>query len=527
MHAIFLNSDPANLPFFTRTIGPYKIAHFLRKHDYNVQVIDFISKFNENELYDMITKFITSETLVIGLSMTFMAGVRYPWPKYVHPKTGVVTEGHTRRIPYGVFMALFRIKQKYKKIRFVSGGYMSDRMPDYGIFHDTCMTYTGSNEDLMLEYINNLKDPTINMKPMGQLRLPSMINNEKRARMIYDSPRNVTYNIETDDFKWSKNDCILPGEPLPMDIARGCIFACRFCQYPHLGKTKFDYIRGMSYIEEEMLYNYNTFGTSTYYMLDDTFNDSEYKMQEFYNMTQRLPFKVSYISYLRADLIHRFPNMAHLLKESGLIGAYHGLESLHPYASNLVGKGWSGKKARDYIPKLFHDTWKGEVPQTLSFIVGLPKETKEDVLSTRDWFVQNKLHNAHFKALGLFGNNNPNKLYTIESEFDKNSEKYGFWFEDGTGSYEGRQIWKNETWTQPQAAVFAKNLNTELRSVCKAGIWMIPSLEWSAGWSREKIMTQPWGALLEVEEMEDGKWVPTSESVTGKYKEYYDKVMAL
>ena len=56
---------------------------------------------------------------------------------------------------------------------------------------------------------------------------------------------------------------------------------------------------------------------------------------------------------------------------------------------------------------------------------------------------------------------------------------------------------------------------------------MIPSLEWSAGWSREKIMTQPWGALLEVEEMEDGKWVPTSESVTGKYKEYYDKVMAL
>lgn len=526
MHAIFLNSDPANLPFFTRTIGPYKIAHFLRKHDLKVQVIDFISKFNENELYKMVSKFITKETLVIGVSMTFMAGMRYPWPKYTNPKTGEVTEGHTRRMPYAVFITLYRLKRKYPHIKFVSGGYMSDRMPDYGIFNDTCMSYTGSNEDLMLEYIKNLQDPS-NPKPLGQLRMPLLANNEKRARMIYDAPRNVTYNIETDDFKWAPNDCILQEEPLPLDVARGCIFACKFCQYPHLGKSKFDYIRGMSYLEEEMIHNYNNYGTTTYYMLDDTFNDSEFKMQEFYNMTQRLPFKINFTAYLRADLIHRFPDMAHLLQDSGLIGAYHGLESLNPYASNLVGKAWSGKKAKEFIPKLFHDTWKGKIPQTLSFIVGLPKESKADILDTRAWFVQNKLHNCHFKALGLFGNKNPNKLYTIESEFDKNSEQYGFWFEEGTGPYEGREIWRNETWTQPEAGSFARMLNTELRDICKPGIWMIPALEWSGGWTREDIMTKNWGSLLEVEEMEDGRWNPTSETVTGKYKEYFDKIMAL
>ena len=515
MDAIFLNSDPANLPFFTRTIGPYKIAHFLRKHGFDVQVIDFITKFSEKELYSMIKKFVTPKTLMIGLSMTFLTGVRYPWPN-----------DETRRIPYPLWRALIRIKKEHPNVKFISGGYMSERMPDYNIFDATIMSYTGSNEDIMLEYLLNLKD-TNNPKPIGQLRIPSMKNNEKRARMIFDTPRNVTYNIEKDDFKWSLNDCILDGEPLPMDVARGCIFACRFCQYPHLGKGKLDYIRGMSFIEEEMIHNYNNFGTTTYYMLDDTFNDTEFKMREFYNMTQRLPFKINFIAYLRADLIHRFPDMAHLLKDSGLLGAYHGLESLHPYASNLVGKAWSGKHAREFIPKLFHDIWKGEIPQTLSFIVGFPKETPDYIQSTKDWFKDNKLHNCHFKGLGLFGKENDNKLYTIESEFDKNYDKYGFWFEDGVGAYEGRQIWKNETWSQPQAAVLAKNLNLELREICKPGIWMIPALEWAAGWSRQDILTTPWGKLLEVEEMENDRWKPTGETVTGKYKEYYDKIMAL
>ena len=514
MDVILLNSDPSNVPGFTRTIGPYKLAHYLRKHGYDVQMVDFVTRFDEDELYAMITKFITPKTLAIALSMTFLVGLRYPWPN-----------DETRRIPFPLWTVLRRIRKENPEIKFISGGYMSERMPDYGIFDATIMSYLGSNEDIMLEYLNNLRG--VGPKPIGRLIMPSMRNHENRVRMYFDTPRNTTYNIEKDDFKWALNDCILPGEPLPLDVARGCIFACRFCQYPHLGKGKLDYIRGMNFIEEEMRSNYEKFGTTTYYMLDDTFNDTEFKMQEFYNMTQRLPFKINFVAYLRADLIHRFPNMAHLLKESGLIGAYHGLESLHPYASNLVGKAWSGKSAREFIPKLFHDTWKGEVPQTLSFIVGFPKETPDSILSTRDWFIDNKLHNCHFKGLGLFGRQD-NKLYTVESEFDKNYEKYGFWFEEGTGKNEGRQLWRNETWAQVDAAKMAHRMNLEVKEHCKAGIWMIPGLMWSNGWSKEKVLTEPWGNLLKTEELEVlPERKELDENAVKKYEEYYAMIMAL
>ena len=515
MDVILLNSDPPALPGFTRTIGPYKIGHFLRKNGYDVQMIDFITRFTEEELYSMITKFITPKTLLIGMSMTFMTGLLYKWPN-----------GITRRIPYALWATLKKIKKENPNIKFVSGGYMSDRMPDYGIFDATIMSYTGSNEDIMLEYLNNLRG--VGPKPIGRLVMPSMQNQEKRVRMMYDTPRTTTYNIEKDDFQWVLNDCILPGEPLPLDVARGCIFACKFCQYPHLGKGKLDYIRGMNYIEEEMRSNYEKFGTTTYYMLDDTFNDTEFKMQEFYNMTQRLPFKVHFVAYLRADLLQRFPKVPYLLKEAGLIGAYHGLESLHPYASNLVGKGWSGKSAKEYIPELFHEIWEGKIPQTLSFIVGFPKETLKDVFNTRDWFIDNQLHNTHFKALGLWGSDSNTKLYTVESEFDKNYEKYGFWFEEGQGLRYKRKMWRNETWGEMNAIATAKQINRELKNIAKPGSWMVPGLLWSENWTMDRILTESWGNLLKSESLEVMPDRKDYDVVAmQKYRQYYNMIMAL
>jgi len=169
--------------------------------------------------------------------------------------------------------------------------------------------------------------------------------------------------------------------------------------------------------------------------------------------------------------------MPHLLAESGLVGAMFGLESLHPYASNLVGKGWSGRKAREYIPYLCHDVWKGQIVQQLSMIVGLPQETKEDLLSTFDWFKQNKLHNADAKQLKIF--KNPGSM---ASEFEKNPEKYGFTFD-----HKGR--WVNETWTSMEAYSFSENeLQPKYKEIQISGCWFVP-LALGLGYSREKILT--------------------------------------
>jgi hypothetical protein len=457
--------------WFERYIGPYKIAHWIRKHGYQAQVIDYIDKASEDDLYNITTRFITETTKILAVSTTFLSTVPFMWE-----------DGSLRLFPEHAISVLKRIKDKHPNIKFVLGGYMSDKYSDYGIFDVSIMSYTSATEDIFLEYLNHLNkgDPL----PKGEIIFPLYAKDCRR--MHFNRANNPVYNIEIDDFRFIKEDFILDKEPLPMDISRGCIFACRFCQYPHLGKKKLDYIRGMNYIEEEMLYNYENFGTTSYYVLDDTFNDTEFKMQEFYNMSQRLPFNLSYSAYVRADLVHRFPNTAHLLKQSGLTGVFHGIESLHPEASKLVGKAWSGKHGKEFLPKLYHDIWNGEVAQHLSFITGITGDTKENIQDTIKWFIDNDLPSIKFQALGLFGNDDSNSRKTIQSEFDRNVEKYGYTVLKG--GTRGRIDWKNDNWTNHTAINEATKAMENLMPYQKHAGWGVQPLMWY-GISRETIAT--------------------------------------
>jgi hypothetical protein len=496
---IFWNGGIAWKAIMSRYIGPYKVAHWLRKHGYDCQVIDHITTMTEDQLYRATTKFITNKTLAIGISSTFLTNA-----VYTH------SNGKKNRIPENALNVLKRIRSEYPDVKVIIGGYMSDRVPGWGVMDVTVMSYTGASEDIFLEYIDHLRNGS--EPPIGEFQ-PVWGNT---TRMIYDRARNPKYNIETDDFRFVPQDVILRGEVLPLDVSRGCIFACKFCQFPHLGKKKLDYVRHSSMLEDEIRYNQETFGSTRYYVLDDTFNDTEWKMREFYDLTQRLDFKIDYVAYLRADLINRFPDTAHMLKESGLFGGFHGIETLHPSASKLVGKGWSGTHAREYIPKLYHEIWKGEVAQHLSFIVGLPGETEEDVHKTYHWFVENKLHSCDFKSLGLFGPGNSGR-YTIQSEFDKNAEKYGFTFVDDTSIDGGQRRWKNDQWTVESAVRVSSTLNKLVKPITKLGMWGAIPMLWY-GWSRQDLLTLPVNKL---------PWKSASERTQLMYQIYYNNLMNL
>lgn len=485
----------------SRYVGPYKIAHWLRKHGHTCQVIDFVDDLSKEQLYKATRKFINAETKVLAISMTFISNNVYKWES-----------GNPARIPEHCVRVIRAIKRKFPEIRVVIGGYMSDRVSGWNVVDASIMSYTEASEDVFLEYLEHLQG--LRPPPLGRLVFPPW-GKENWYRMHYDTARHKKYNIEVDDFKFIKEDCILPGEPLPLDVSRGCIFACRFCQYPHLGKKKLDYIRGMEYIEAELRNNYEQWGTTYYYILDDTFNDTEIKLQAFYDMTQRLPFKISYSAYLRADLIYRFPNMAYLLQESGLFGAYHGIETFHPSASKLVGKGWSGTHAKEYIPELFHNIWKGQVPMHTNFLVGVTGDTVENVMDTGKWFIDNKLHSIQFNMLGLFGPGNTKSRYTVQSEFDKNAEKYGFTFT--SDETEGYRQWKNDNWTSKSASRTADQVTEMIRPYKKINTWAVQSLLWY-GKSREYLLTTP---------HVDMPWLEFRDESQKRYQQYYDLLMAL
>lgn len=511
MDIIFWNSlrgtfgDKLSTP--SRYIGPYKLKYWLEKHGYSGQVIDYVTYLSQEQLYTATKKFISEETAVIAISTTFIIKDLEKW-----------SDGSFNMFPENICNVAMQLKKEFPKLKIILGGYGSEHF--YGIphFDAVVMSYTEACEDILLEYMDYIK---LKKQPPFSKLLTSFINVPNgKSRMFYFQAREKKYNIEHDDFKWDIKDNILNGETLPLDISRGCIFACRFCSYPHIGKTKTDYIRGMEYVEQELLDNYNKFGTTNYMILDDTFNESQEKMRAFLNMTDRLPFKINYSAYIRVDLIARMPDTAYMLRDSGLWGAFHGIESMHPHGSKILGKGWNGTaEAKIFIPKLYHDMWNSKVPQLLNYMLGMPKEDLNDVFNTLHWFKDNNLYSIAYEPLYLKNPNISQSRVTITSEFDRNSEKYGFNFYEDQSEWKNGFSWYNETWNPKIlfdgiGEIYKFIDDNKLR---KVSIWNLGNMQ-LLGYDKQSLLTTYKGDY-DVEEH--------NRRVTNMIQEYFEKLIKI
>jgi hypothetical protein len=450
-----------NPKFVFRAIGPYQLAWWLRTKGYECQVIDMVHTMSVNELVSYTEKFISSNTLCIGVSSTFFsnfdnAAKRHAW---------------LRRIPAMYVEAIKIIRQRHPNIKIALGGGLCDLLypEELSIFD---VTIIGDAEDSFLEVLEEWRKG----------RKFVFAAESRGGKPYITTAKEKHFNIEECSHKFAEQDCIIDGEALPIEISRGCIFRCKFCQYPNIGKTKFDYLRREELIKEEMDHNYKNFKTTNYYILDDTFNDSDHKMQMWKRIVDGLGYKINYTGYLRADLLQRRPEHIELLKNTGLMSAFFGIESFHPDASRLVGKAWSGKGGKDFILNL-KDLWKDDITMHLSMIVGLPPETEADYDNSHKWCVDNKIDFWSWNRLSI----TPGvRLYS--SEFDKTPEAFGFAYDYDTLE------WSTAHMTQKDANRIAGKLNTGVGYQLKHTSWNALSLM-NFGIERHMLNTLPMHSL--------------------------------
>lgn len=392
-----------------RPISCYQLAWWLRQHDIESQVIEFTQLLTAEQIVDLIETCIDETTHTIAIGTVF-------WN--TNPKPVV---------PDQVLNSVRHIKNKYPHLTILGGGpnirRFSAHTPN---FFD--MVMSGDSEDQLLNYCQEKKF---------------------NARL-----ENKKFNIVECQHRYSKKDLILEHEAVPLELGRGCIFKCKFCSSANIGKLKGTYQRNYDYIFDEIKYNYENFGTTHYMFLDDTINEDMEKIEYLSKIPKRLGVDITWGGYLRVDLIWSHENYNQLF-DSGLRNAYFGLESFHPAASKIIGKGWNGTHGKEWIPKLYNDYWNKQVKLEASFIVGLPEEDEQSLNETAKWITE--LNAGYMFFYGLDLKHNPGNSM-LESAFTREYKKYNYIIDEN-------DEWINTKtgFTRKSADALANKLTTQVR----------------------------------------------------------------
>lgn len=441
---IIILADLTEVLFMSKTMGPYKIAHELRKAGFEVAVIHHLHVFEYNELKTILSQLITSHTLFVGFSTHFYQNTHNPV---------IATDGGTHfnakvlgsLVPHGP-----QYNEDFKN--FIKS------------LNPTCKLVIGGPDATDAEYLKHYDYAVTGYADRSVVNLAQHLHSgvalEKSYRSIFgftvitDSMAQG-YNFVGTAMKYADHDCILPGETLPIEISRGCIFKCKFCSYPLNGKKKLDYIKHENILREEFVDNWKRFGITRYIFSDDTFNDSTEKIEMIYRISKSLPFKLEYWAYIRLDLLGAHLETTDHLFDSGLRGCFFGIESLNPRTAKAVGKGSSKKKLFETL-KYIKSKWGNQIMLHGSFIFGLPYESVESLQQTTDLLLSGNSPFDSFNGYAL--HLTLPRASGFDSELDQNYEKYGY---KKLGIRGNRINWENEHLNFDQALEMADYLNTK------------------------------------------------------------------
>lgn len=419
---VILFTDISTEPGYGKYGGTYKVATEVRSAGYTCQVIDNFLWLGIDRLKQLVDKFVSEDTCIIGISCT----VNEIWEK----------NGTCRfwGLPDHEFVELIEYaKAKNNKIKIVAGGARVNVLCDW---HYVDFAVTRKADIAIVKIIEHVATG-------------SALKYDQNTHTKIVKGDDYFYSQESfskSQIKYEPNDIILPNEALSLEVARGCIFACAFCKFDLIGKRIGDWTKDADTLYDEFMRNYSLYGTTDYLFTDELINESLEKLEMLVSVVKRLPFKLSYTGFARIDLIHRYPQMRELILESGAINLLFGIETLNDTVGRKIGKGLKSdlvKKAFKYCNKL----WKDKIIVSGTFIVGLPGESAESIWKSVEYVTSpdSGIDMFHFFPLHISESTN---LGNSTSKLEKEPEKYGYQFENKT--------WKSNTMSSHEARLLSE-----------------------------------------------------------------------
>jgi hypothetical protein len=350
MHGLLLTGFPmvGYFAVYRRTGGAHRIATYLRKEGWDIEVLDFLLGWSLDELKEFTRSRITSKTVFVGFGGTFPI-----W-------TATLRE-------YFEWL-----KKEYPTVLIIAGGQVSNL---YKVTADWYVDGFGERSiSALLKHITGTSTE--------KLKFQLWDNGRKIIKGNLDYP---SFPMKDLSIRYEDRDFILEKETLVTELGRGCIFNCSFCNFPILGVTE-DHTRDADNLYEELQDTYDRFGVTKYVIADETVNDYTEKLEKFAGAIKKLTFQPRMYGFARADLLVSRPQDWDIMLSMGFTGHHYGIESTNHKTLKTIGKGMHPDKllpgllnAKKYFQQ--HGSYRGQI----SLIAGLPYDTPASLQSTLDW----------------------------------------------------------------------------------------------------------------------------------------------
>lgn len=414
--------------------GPYKIASILRQMGLKVLVVSSCFNLSFAAIKKIITKHKDS-LLWVGISTTLMQMISKDYEGYRTQWKETTNDFADVSLLYGEILysfkgAKFEMPWHQNEIWLLSEFLDSINIP---------LILGGSNITNHLNGgIQKIHKNTFFVRGNAEQWVRDYTSSKIKNRQLQPPYENNNSEYDAVEFKnskilWTEDDLIEPDDWLPIEVARGCAFNCAYCTYEHKGK--FDLYKNPKVLYEELIKNYETFGTTKYLIIDDLYNDSKEKVRVLYDeVWSKLPFRAEWTSYMRLDMFWTDPESAEIILASGARCGVFGIETLHSVAGKKVGKGLGKTRILETLTHL-KKTWGDEIIISGNFVAGLPDEPVESIIETLEWSINSDLmHTVSWMPLFIASPHLLSKKTNI-SKIDADNAKYQFTWIDGE--------WKN------------------------------------------------------------------------------------
>jgi hypothetical protein len=431
MAQVIIFTDTSRPGLWLRGIGPYSLMSYVRSKGYTAEIIDFVSAIAFDDFCKLVDKHCDENTLFVGISTTWISAPKFTTDlkKSFGDGDRVEESFYNKETHNAYFESLsYALSNKTHK-RFTDKIRASAPNAILGLGGARAIDFMCDDFDkCVLGYSENQIIDLLE----GNRILGSIVNHDIKGEL-------GNYNFGDNITTYEESDLILPDETLPIEIGRGCIFACKYCSFPLIGKKKLSYMKDPELLRSEFLFNWENYGVRRYIISDDTFNDSIEKLEMLADIADNLPFRLQFWCFARLDLITVKPQMIELFQRIGIKEVQFGIESFHPPTAKVIGKGMGPDIKKETLYKV-KEAWGDDIFVKCSFIIGLPYETTETIREHYEWLASDDCPIDHVGINPLFLQQ-PDGLneYRWNSYFDKHFGDYGYYFENPRNGFDWKK----------------------------------------------------------------------------------------